>query len=133
MVAPPTVPLSPRSSWGGASLVPLREILTKKYKYKGAVHPRERRGFTPPQPPNFVIEATARGRNKWNEIKRYFENKKKRAVYDAELRRYLMNLEKKGYIVKSERGKYDLTDPAIKSTFNRLTSVNTLSQSTICM
>jgi len=31
LVAPPTVPLSPQSSWGGASLASLREILTKRY------------------------------------------------------------------------------------------------------
>jgi len=31
MVAPPTVPLSPQSSWGGASLASLREIMAKKY------------------------------------------------------------------------------------------------------
>jgi len=30
-VAPPTVPLSPQSSWGGASLASLREILIKEY------------------------------------------------------------------------------------------------------
>jgi hypothetical protein len=29
-IAPPTVPLSPQSSWGGASLASLREILEKE-------------------------------------------------------------------------------------------------------
>jgi len=47
MVAPPTVPLSPQSSWGGASLALLREILAKKY-----LNIRELsipwRSFTPP-------------------------------------------------------------------------------------
>jgi len=35
MVAPPTVPLSPQSSWGEASLASLREILAKKYLNTG--------------------------------------------------------------------------------------------------
>jgi len=45
---PPTVSLSPQSSWGGASLASLKDVLEKEV-FKGAIHPRPKgRGFTPP-------------------------------------------------------------------------------------
>jgi len=62
-----------------------------------------------------VVKAIAEGNNRWSEIKKYLENAKKRVVYDAELKRYLDKLEKRGYVVKEESGKYELTDPVIKS------------------
>lgn len=64
-----------------------------------------------------IVEAIARGFTRWSEIKKYFEDKKKRIIYDAELRRYLTILEKRGYVIKTDRGKYELADPVIKSAF----------------
>ncbi|WP_338602566.1 ATP-binding protein [Sulfolobus tengchongensis] len=66
-----------------------------------------------------IIEGIAKGYTKWNEIKRYFEEKKKRTIYDAELRRYLDKLEKRGYVNRVDRGKYELTDPVVKNAFAR--------------
>lgn len=66
-----------------------------------------------------VVEALARGYGKWNEIKRYVEEKKRRVIYDAELRRYLVNLEKRGYVSRVERGRYQLTDPVITNAIGK--------------
>ncbi|WP_149528356.1 ATP-binding protein [Sulfuracidifex tepidarius] len=44
----------------------------------------------------YVIEAIARGYERWSEIKRYIEEKEKMVIHDAELRRHLRTLEKRG-------------------------------------
>ncbi|QXJ29205.1 hypothetical protein J5U23_02074 [Saccharolobus shibatae B12] len=62
-----------------------------------------------------VIEAIAKGYKRWSELKRYLEDKKKRVVYDAELKKYLDKLEKRGYVVKKESREYDLADPVLKN------------------
>ncbi|AWR99859.1 AAA family ATPase [Metallosphaera hakonensis] len=65
-----------------------------------------------------VLEAIAKGYRRWGEIKRYLEGKKKRTIYDAELMRYLRSLEGRGYVMKTGRGNYELTDPVIERAFN---------------
>ncbi|BBD72881.1 ATPase [Sulfodiicoccus acidiphilus] len=67
-----------------------------------------------------IVEAIAKGHGRWSEIKRYFEDKRRRTIYDAELGRYLNNLEGRGYVVKSGRGNYQLADPVIGRAFNFL-------------
>ncbi|ARM75245.1 AAA family ATPase [Acidianus manzaensis] len=64
-----------------------------------------------------VIEAIAKGLSKWNEIKDYMEKKRKRVIYDAEIGRYLENLQKRGYVVKTGKGNYEIVDPVIKKAF----------------
>nr|WP_252973197.1 hypothetical protein [Saccharolobus solfataricus] len=66
-----------------------------------------------------IIEAIAKGYNRWSEIKRYFEEKEKRNIFDAELRRYLEKLEKRSYITRVDRGKYEIIDPVVKNAFSR--------------
>jgi len=66
-----------------------------------------------------VIEALSNGYERWGEIKEYLERKTKRPVYDAELRRYLASLEKRGYISRIDRGKYALIDPVVKNAFSK--------------
>ncbi|AWR96195.1 AAA family ATPase [Acidianus sulfidivorans JP7] len=62
-----------------------------------------------------VVEGIAKGYNTWSQLKKYLEEKKKRIIYDAELKRYLDKLEKRSYIIRRESGEYDLTDPILKS------------------
>jgi AAA+ ATPase superfamily predicted ATPase len=66
-----------------------------------------------------VIEAISNGYERWSEIKEYLERKSRRPVYDAELRRYLASLEKRGYISRIDRGKYAIVDPVVKNAFSK--------------
>ncbi|BCU66768.1 ATPase [Sulfolobales archaeon HS-7] len=67
-----------------------------------------------------VVEAIAKGYRRWSEIKRYFEDKRRRTIFDAELGRYLNNLEKRGYVIKSDKGNYELADPVIGTALDSL-------------
>ena len=64
----------------------------------------------------YIIEAIAKGYNYWSRIKDYFERRVKSIIYDSELKRYLNNLEKRGYIIKTQ-GEYELLDPLLKNAF----------------
>ena len=66
-----------------------------------------------------MIRALSNGYERWGELKEYLERKNKRVVYDAELRRYLVSLEKRGYVTRTDRGRYTLIDPVIKNAFTQ--------------
>ncbi len=67
-----------------------------------------------------VLEAIARGYERWSEIKDYLEERRKRTIYDAELRRYLTALEKRSYISRVDKGRYAIVDPVVKNALTKL-------------